>query len=91
MRWIAAVAASLRAFLIAGLAGSGAAQAQQPGNADDAAWAAARSADTAEAYQRYLEEFPVGRHAEEAFRSLVERGVEDEIGETRSLQGADMY
>lgn len=91
MRWIAAVMASLRAFLVAGLAGSGAAEAQQPSNADDAAWAAARRADTAEAYQRYLEEFPVGRHAEQAFRALVESGVQEEVGETRGIEGAEMY
>ena len=49
-----------------------AAQAQGLPSADDAAWAAAEAADTPEAYQQYLEEFPAGRHADEAFRCLIE-------------------
>lgn len=83
---------SLRALVIAGLTSSGAVQAQQPADADDAAWNRARSADTTAAYQDYLEQFPAGRHAEEAFRALVESSVEQEAGATRGgLRGADMY
>jgi hypothetical protein len=72
MRWMAALLGTLRALVIAGAASSGAAHAQQPQSADDAAWEAAQSAGTATAYQRYLEEFPAGQHAEEAFRLLIE-------------------
>lgn len=80
MRWMAAVLGTLRALVIAGTASSSMAHAQQPQDADDAAWAAAREAGTATAYQRYLEEFPTGRHAEEAFRLLIEEGA-PETGE----------
>lgn len=91
MRVMAALLASLRAALMATFASSGAVHAQQPADADDAAWAAARSADSAEAYQRYLDQFPVGRHADEAFRSLIEESVGAEVGGgTRGLSG-DMY
>jgi hypothetical protein len=91
MGWIAAVYASLRALALATFAGS-LAQAQTPADADDRAWMNAQELDTVEAYQRYLEQFPVGRHAEEAFRGLVEEQFEIESGETRGgLRGLDMY
>jgi hypothetical protein len=90
MRWIAAFCASLRAFAVAAIAGS--AQAQAPADADDRAWSNAEERGTAEAYQQYLEQFPVGRHVEDAFRSLVEEEVVGEIGATRGvLGGLDMY
>ena len=63
---------SLRALLLATLAGTPIAHGQELPSADDAAWATAVEAGTAEACQRYLEEFPAGRHAEEAFRCLIE-------------------
>ena len=91
MGWIAAVFASLRALALATLAGS-VAQAQAPADADDRAWANAQELDTAEAYQLYLEQFPVGRHVEEAFRSLIEEQLESELGEPRPrTRGLDMY
>lgn len=76
-----------RALLLAFAAGSavplgGHAQtAVEPGNgvsaaADEAGWAEAQRARTAEAYQRYLELFPTGAHAEEAFRRLIERSFD---------------
>ncbi len=48
------------------------AQSQSAGAGEAAAWAAAQQAGTAEAYQRYLELFPIGARAEEAFRLLIE-------------------
>jgi hypothetical protein len=57
------------------LAGSPIGHAQEP-SADDAAWAAASDAGTAEACQQYLEAFPAGQHAEEAFRCLIEGSLE---------------
>jgi hypothetical protein len=69
---MAALLGTLRALAIAGAASTGAVHAQQPQSADDAAWEAAQSAGTPAAYQRYLEEFPAGQHAEEAFRLLIE-------------------
>ena len=72
MKRLAAVLLGLRALAITALAGSPMSHAQEPPGADDAAWAAASEAGTAEACQQYLEAFPAGRHAEEAFRCLVE-------------------
>jgi len=90
MRWIAAFCASLRAFAVAAIAGS--AQAQAPADADDRAWSAAQERDTADAYQQYLEQFPVGRHTEEAFRNLIEEQMEGEVGATRgAVRGVDIY
>ena len=78
MRWLGAVYASLRGLLITTLAGSGVLQAQQLPNADDAAWADAWQAGSVEACQEYLQRFPAGRHAEQAFRCLIESRIETE-------------
>jgi hypothetical protein len=74
MRRMAAIFLSLRALVITALAGSPAGHAQESG--DDAAWAAASEVGTAEACQQYLDAFPAGRHAEEAFRCLIEGSLE---------------
>jgi hypothetical protein len=74
MRRMAAIFLGLRALAITALAGSPAGHAQESG--DDPAWAAASEAGTAEACQQYLEAFPAGRHAEEAFRCLIEGSLE---------------
>jgi hypothetical protein len=76
MNRLATLLLSLRALIMATLAGGPIAHGQELPSADDAAWAAAIKAGTAEACQRYLEEFPAGRHAEEAFRCLVEGQLE---------------
>ncbi len=79
-RW-RAVALAVLAGGVAGVAGGhgGGAplaavgpEAQSAGAGEAAAWAAAQQAGTAEAYQRYLELFPIGARAEEAFRLLIE-------------------
>jgi hypothetical protein len=44
--------------------------------ADERSWVAAEQSRTPEAYQRYLELFPTGVHAEEAFRLLIELSFE---------------
>jgi hypothetical protein len=72
---LAAVLLGFRALAITALAGSPIGHAQEP-SADDAAWAAASDIGTADACQGYLEAFPAGRHAEEAFRCLVEGSLE---------------
>jgi len=91
MRWIAAVYASLKALALVAFSGS-AAQAQAPADADDRAWINAREADTAEAYQRYLQQFPVGRYVEEAYRSLVEEQLESEFGSSdAAVRGLGIY
>lgn len=95
-QWLAGV----QALFLATLGGMGA-EAQTPGSADDeAAWRQARSVGSAEAYRQYLELHPVGSHASEAFRSLIELTVAAEpgviavpaagAGITRSL-AVDMY
>lgn len=76
MNRVATFLVGLRALLLGTLAGAHGAHAQALPSADDAAWAAAHAAGTAEACQQYLEEFPSGRHAEEAFRCLVEGQLE---------------
>ncbi|HEX2479452.1 MAG TPA: hypothetical protein VHK45_09240 [Geminicoccaceae bacterium] len=72
MNRLATLFVSLRALVLASLAGVPTAHGQELPSADDAAWAAAVGAGTADACQQYLEEFPAGRHAEEAFRCLIE-------------------
>ena len=76
MSRLAILLISLRALVIAAVAGVPAAHAQQVPGSDEAAWAAAAEADTPEAYQQYLEDFPAGRYAEEAFRLLIESQLE---------------
>jgi hypothetical protein len=90
MGWIAAFYAGLRALALAALANS--AQAQTPADADDRAWTSAQELGTAQAYQQYLEQFPVGRHTEEAFRNLIEEQMESEVGTTRgAVRSLDIY
>ena len=72
MNRLATLLLSLRALVMASLAGTPLAHGQELPSADDAAWAAAVEAGTADACQQYLEEFPAGRHAEDAFRCLIE-------------------
>ena len=88
MKRLAAVLLGLRALAIATLAGSPISHAQQSLSGDDAAWAAASEAGTAEACQQYLEAFPAGQHAEEAFRCLIEGGLEIAPG---AGQDVDIY
>ncbi|MGH6914925.1 MAG: hypothetical protein ACREH3_14610 [Geminicoccales bacterium] len=78
MNRLAILFLSLRALVIATLAGAPIGHGQELPSADDAAWAAARGAGTAEAYQEYLQRFPAGRHAEQAFRRLIETELEDD-------------
>ena len=85
---LATLLVSLRALLIAAVAGAPAAHGQQAPGSDDAAWAAAVEADTPEAYQRYLEEFPAGHFAEDAFRLLIESQLEVAPD---AAQGFDLY
>lgn len=76
MKRMAAFFLGLRALALAALAGSSGSQAQQVPTADDDAWAAASEIGTAEACQQYLEAFPAGRHAEAAFRCVIEGSLE---------------
>jgi hypothetical protein len=87
MKRLATLLVGLRALLLATLAG-GLVHGQELPTTDDAAWAAATEANTPEAYQLYLEEFPAGRHVEEAFRSLIEAQLEVAPD---AAQGVDIY
>lgn len=69
-----ALAARLRGLLLAtaasGLAATGPASAQD--DADTAAWESAKQTGTFEAYQGYLQSFPTGQHADEAFKTMID-------------------
>ena len=77
MNRLATFLIGLKTLLLATLSSAPAVHAQGLPSADDAAWAAAVAADTPEAYQQYLEEFPAGRHVEQAFRLLIESQLDD--------------
>ena len=64
--------ASLKALMIAVLAGSASADARELTDDDDASWGLAKESGTAEAYQQYLRDFPSGRHIDDAVRGIVE-------------------
>jgi len=81
MKYLATLCSSLRALMIAALAGGpvGAAtqvQAQSSADREAAQWNAARGIGTADAYQHYLEQYPVGRYAGDAFRCMIELTVD---------------
>lgn len=88
MSRLATLFLGLRALLMATLAAAPAVHAQGLPSADDAAWAAAVEADTPEAYQGYLEEFPAGGYAEQAFRLLIEGQLE---AAPDAAQAVDVY
>ncbi len=78
--WRAAAVRRLRTVLLAAAAGGGAAAGHAPGEAhaavspaEQATWDRARSSGSAAAFQRYLELYPTGQYAEDAFRTLVEK------------------
>lgn len=88
MNRLATLLVSLRALVIAAVAAAPAAHGQQAPGSDEAAWAAAVAADTPESYQQYLEDFPAGRYAEEAFRLLIESQLEVAPD---AVRGFDLY
>jgi hypothetical protein len=77
VKYLATLYAGLRALMIAALASSPA-SAQAPGATDREAaeWNAARGAGTVEAFQHYLELYPLGRYSGEAFRYIVELTID---------------
>ncbi len=81
MKYLATLCSSLRALTIAALAGSpiGAApqaQAQTSADREAAEWNATQGIGTAAAYQHYLEQFPLGPHAGDAFRRMIELTID---------------
>jgi hypothetical protein len=84
--YLATLCSGLRALLIAAVAGSPvAAQAQSPADRESAEWNAARGSGTVDAYQRYLELFPVGRYSGDAFRCIIELTVDPDAVSSCSL------
>jgi hypothetical protein len=66
--------------MIASLAGApAAAQAQSAPEREVAEWNAARGAGTPQAYQRYLELYPLGRYSGAAFRCMIELTVDPDV------------
>lgn len=83
MRWGLLVRAKLIALL--GLSSAaGVARADE----DSAAWGAAQNRNTREAYEAYLAAYPFGKYAPEAFRSIVELDVSNNVDATSVAQGA---
>jgi hypothetical protein len=104
---------AIRALLIGVLATGGAAYHPPEAGAqdssielspEDALWLDVKAADTPAAYQSYLEAYPVGRFANQAFRRLVEysklglAALDDDLpgpaagpGLTGALAAADLY
>jgi len=81
VKYLATLCAGLRALMIAALAGGSGgaapqAYAQSSPDREAAEWNTARGVGTAAAYQRYLEQFPVGEHAGDAFRRIIELTID---------------
>lgn len=76
MRALLLAAAAGGVAHIAGHAGAAVGPNGPPVGAEQKSWAEAARRGTVEGYQRYLELFPTGRHAEEAFRLLIERSFD---------------
>jgi hypothetical protein len=90
LHWIKSWYARAWAVVMASLSGAGAHGQADP---DISAWRDAERRGTADAYQQYLDDFPVGQYADQAFRRLVEERLEDAEGAaTRGLGGSiDLY
>jgi hypothetical protein len=90
LHWIKAWYARALALIAASLIAAPEVRSQAD-DAEEAAWAAARRADTYESYQRYLSLYPVGRYAAEAFREMTEEAIGADIDETDSLDPSTLY
>ena len=70
--------ARITASLLLGLAGAGTSQAQS--DPETAAWSQARKANTPDAYQEYLSQYPLGQHSQDAFSLMIRLSQIAEIG-----------
>ena len=68
-----------------------AAMAQDLGDPDMLAWRDARQRDTASAYQDYLERFPAGRFAGDAFSAMIRGSLADTGGAPVRGMSVDLY
>jgi hypothetical protein len=94
MKLLVHLVIAVRALLVASLA-SGVAASQERGLADqeEADWDQIRREGTAEAFQRYLEHYPIGRHASEAFGCTISGALcgSDTGAQQRSVSPIEMY
>jgi hypothetical protein len=92
VKYLATLCTGLRTLMIAALAGApSAAHAQSGTDRETAEWNAARGAGTPDAYQRYLEVFPLGRYSGDAFRCIIELTVApDAVSSCASAPGAGL-
>ncbi|MBX2856679.1 MAG: hypothetical protein KTR21_16955 [Rhodobacteraceae bacterium] len=91
MKWGLLVRAKLIALL-----GMSSAAGLARADEDTDAWGAAQSSNTREAYESYLSAHPFGKHAPEAFRSIVELDVatSDDVATAdvaKGVPGVDAY
>lgn len=78
---------SVRALMLASFMGGAGLAEAQPLDREEQVWRQALGQGTVEGFQRYLEEFPVGRHAGDAFRYIVEGSIGG-FGEAHGLLDA---
>lgn len=72
MDYVKTIVNSLRALLVASVAHGVMSEAKaQNADPEQQAWDRARQARTPEAYQNYLDRYPAGRYAVDAFREIV--------------------
>ena len=91
MKWGLLVRAKLIALL-----GMSSAAGLARADEDAEAWGAAQRSNTREAYESYLSTHPFGKHAPEAFRSIVELDVAKSADvaaadATEGVSGVDAY
>ena len=83
----------LHALLVGAIAGSGGAAAQvgQGGSAEELAWQEARARGDMAGFERYLELYPAGEHASDAFRCVIvlSQGLTDPACALETAAGAE--
>lgn len=87
-----ALIARLRSLMLATAASGLAVTASAQSDSESMAWDAARQAGTFEAYQSYLQNYPTGMHADEAFKTMIELAASSgsEVGPVRGVN-ATLY
>lgn len=79
---------ALVALLSATLLHPHAAAARDGEQAEEALWRRAEDAGTAEAYEAYLRQYPLGRHTREAFRRVIDTAVDEQAAPTAPVREA---
>lgn len=89
MDYLKTLFSSARALLVAYVAG-GAMSAEAQSDRETQLWNECLAVGTVEACQRYLDEFPVGRYASDAFRTIVEISIDASRGGSASGSAAGL-